>query len=84
MSQSNLEYITRLADHLSHDEKTALVEHLTQSLHEESSESAQQAHSPQSLRGVWQNRFSEDFDLDAALKDIRGAWEKEWPEVFNK
>jgi hypothetical protein len=38
---------------------------------------------PQSLRGIWEDKFPEEFDLDAALDEIRHEWEKEWPEVFS-
>jgi hypothetical protein len=33
---------------------------------------------PQVLYGVWRGRFPDDFDLDAALKEIRSEWLKEW------
>jgi hypothetical protein len=84
MSQANLEYVTKLADQLSDEEKVSLVEHLTQTLRDAPEESGPPAHSPQSLRGAWQQHFSEDFDVDAALTEIRSEWQKEWPEVFNK
>ena len=33
---------------------------------------------PQSLRGDWSDAFSDGFDVDAELKEIRGEWQKEW------
>lgn len=84
MSQANLEYITKLADQLSDEDKVSLVEHLTKALCDAPAEAVQSAHSPHSLRGSWQQHFSEDFDVDAALTEIRSEWQKEWPEVFNK
>lgn len=84
MSQANLEYVTKLVDQLSDDEKASLVEHLTNQMRTSSDETVEPAHSPQSLRGAWQKHFPEGFDVDAALTEIRSEWQKEWPEVFNK
>jgi len=33
---------------------------------------------PESLRGDWSNAFSVGDNLDDELREIRGAWEKEW------
>ncbi len=33
---------------------------------------------PQSLRGDWSEAFSDGFDVDGELKEIRGEWQKEW------
>jgi hypothetical protein len=84
MSQSNLEYVTKLADQLSADEKASLIEHLTKTLRDVQGEAVLPARPAKSLRGIWQEHFSTDFDVDAALSDIRNEWQKEWPEVFNK
>lgn len=32
---------------------------------------------PRPLRGVWKGKFPDDFDVDEALKEIRGAWQEE-------
>lgn len=82
MAETILEYITRLADQLSAEEKLTLVEHLSETLKQEQGKEA--SHSITSLRGVWQKHFPEDFDIDKALHEIRHEWEKEWPEVFSK
>jgi hypothetical protein len=29
-------------------------------------------------RGDWSDAFSDDLDVDAELKEIRGEWQKEW------
>lgn len=84
MSQAILEYVTKLADHLSAEEKLRLVEHLAKSLQQEQSKPQEQSESRQSLRGIWRGYFPEDFDVEAALKEIRHEWEKEWPEVFKE
>ncbi len=80
MSETILEYVTKLADQLSPEEKLMLAERLTESQRQDKPS----RHNPTSLRGVWQNSFSEDFDVDGALSEVRHEWEKEWPEVFNK
>ncbi|MGA9768364.1 MAG: hypothetical protein WBV94_04940 [Blastocatellia bacterium] len=80
MSETILEYVTRLADQLSLEEKQMLVERLTESRKQDKPSS----HIHVSLRGTWQNSFPEDFDVDRTLYEIRHEWEKEWPEVFNK
>ena len=33
-----------------------------------------------SLRGIWKGAFPEDFDIDAALKEIRSEWLEELDE----
>ncbi|HZO88652.1 MAG TPA: hypothetical protein VFB38_09970 [Chthonomonadaceae bacterium] len=38
------------------------------------------AKSYQELYGVWRDKFPPDFDLDAALKEIRSEWKEELEE----
>ena len=49
-----------------------MAEYLAESNGEKPPEKAQ------SLRGDWSDAFSEDLDVDAELKEIRGEWQKEW------
>jgi hypothetical protein len=84
MSETILEYVTRLADQLSPEEKQTLVERLTESLAQEQGQEESGTPVPLSLRGLWQKHFPDDFDIDGALHEIRHDWEQEWPEVFNK
>jgi hypothetical protein len=67
-----LEHIKELAQNLTPEEKDVLAEYLADSSAEEPPEK------PQSLRGDWSDAFSEDLDVDAELKEIRGEWQKEW------
>ncbi len=67
-----LEHIKQLALNLTPEEKDALAEYLAVSEGEKSPEK------PQSLRGDWSDAFSDGFDVDAELKEIRGEWQKEW------
>ena len=41
------------------------------------------ARTAQPLYGAWKGKVPEDFDLDAALREIRGEWTKEWEESTN-
>ncbi len=36
------------------------------------------ASQPQVLYGAWQEKMPADFDIDAALKEIRGEWLQDW------
>ena len=69
-----LEHIKQLALSLAPEEKDALAEYLADPNGEKPPEK------PQSLRGDWSDAFSEDLDVDAELKEIRGEWQKEWRE----
>jgi hypothetical protein len=87
MAAIDLKCVTRLADRLSPADKQSLIDHLVRQLQPESSDTpavcGQTEERSQSLRGIWQGMFPEEFDLDAVLNEIRHEWEKEWPEVFN-
>jgi len=67
-----LEHIKQLALDLTPEEKDALAEYLEESTGEQPPEK------PQSLRGDWSSAFSDGFDVDEELKEIRGEWQKEW------
>src|SRR5207302_1645561 len=87
MAQVTLEEVTRLADQLSAEEQRVLAEHLSsqpQMVDDQAPTDASTcAERPlQSLRGIWQGHFPEDFDIDAVLYEIRHEWEKEWPELI--
>lgn len=88
MADLTLDYIKQVVDRFSTEEQLTLIEHLVKRLRE-----THKAHlapietenrQPRSLRGLWEGKFPPDFDLDAALYEIRHEWEKEWPEVFEQ
>jgi hypothetical protein len=81
MDNITLEQVETLADQLSAEEQGKLIEHLEQRIKQQPSTNGK---TPQSLRGIWKGAFPEDFDIDAALYEIRHEWEKEWPEVFEQ
>ncbi len=68
MADTSLMYVEQLVDQLSLEEQLRLLEHLAQRLRQ-----TVQPRKPQDLYGIWRDHFPEDFDLDAALKDIRSA-----------
>lgn len=80
MSRELLEEVARLADRLSPEEKRSLVTYLNS----QPEHRATAAITSPSLWGIWRDQFPEDFDLDAALDEIRGEWKKEWPQVFDR
>ena len=81
MDTITLEQVESLADQLSVEDQGKLLAHLEQRIKQPSSTNGKK---PQSLRGIWKGAFPEDFDIDAALYEIRHEWEKEWPEVFEQ
>jgi len=72
-----LEQVTQMADQLSPPEQLQLVEHIAKHLQTRTLK----AKKPQSLRGIWKDKFSEDADIDTALREIRGEWLKELDEL---
>jgi hypothetical protein len=65
--------VERLALQLRPDQQLVLMEHLARRLR-----TTAQTASPQDLYGVLRGRIPEDFDVDAALKDIRSAWQRDF------
>ncbi len=61
-----LQHIKQLARNLTPEERDVLAKYFAQSNNQEPSQDK-----PQSLRGSWSNAFSEDFNIDAELKDSR-------------
>jgi hypothetical protein len=66
MSQATLHTVEHLALRLDPEEQLALMEHLARHLR-----AAQSPPPPQDLYGVWRGKFPDDFDIDAALAEIR-------------
>ena len=78
MGETTLADVERLADQLPVEEQISLVEHVARRVRQ-----SLPRRQPQDLYGVWRDRFPADFDLDAALHEIRHDWEKEWSVEFN-
>jgi hypothetical protein len=70
------EHIKQLAMHLTPEEKEALSRFLA--------ELRKTGLQPRSLRGIWQDKFPPDSDIDLTLDEIRHEWEQEWPGVFKR
>jgi hypothetical protein len=84
MDNITLEQVESLADQLSADEQKQLVDHLTRKAQNGIAPVNPSPRQPVDLYGIWKGAFPENFDIDAALHDIRHEWEKEWPEVFGQ
>jgi N6-adenosine-specific RNA methylase IME4 len=69
-----LEHIKQLSEALSPDEKRSLAAYL-------SSMENSVNRRPRDLYGIWKNGFPQDFDIDAALREIRGGWQTEIEEL---
>lgn len=73
MSQSQVAQIENLLTYLSLEEQLLLFERLARQLRH----SIHQAKKPTDLYGIWQERFPTDFDIEAALSEIRHDWESQ-------
>lgn len=70
--------VNRLIERLTLHEQAVLVERLARRLAQEIAP----ARKPQSLRGVWKDKFPPDLDLEAELAEIRTAWQRELNDVI--
>ena len=66
MPETTLADVERLADQLPVDEQISLLEHVARRVR-----LTLPARPPQDLYGIWRDRIPADFDVDAALKEIR-------------
>jgi len=71
MSASTVKKIESLLSLLSVDEQLSLIRKITDQLRRA------KPGPPQSLRGVWKDKFPVDLDLDAALDEIRTGWHED-------
>ncbi len=69
-----METVTLLADRLSLYDQHLLAAHLAQNLNRTPSRSSR------AIEGLWKDAVPPDFDVDAALREIRSEWLKEWGE----
>lgn len=72
-----LQEATILADKLSPSEKIKLLKYLAISLENEPSERKK----TQDLYGSWKGKFPEDFDVEAAIREIRDEWKKKFEDL---
>jgi len=69
-----LEHIKQLSEALSPEERLRLAAYL-------SSMENSTDRKPRDLYGIWKDGFPKDFDIDTALREIRGEWQKEIEEI---
>jgi hypothetical protein len=72
-----LEYVENLATKLPAEDQKLLIERLENKLEAPEKAGGKQL---RSLRGIWQGKVSEDFDVEAALREIRQEWMSELEE----
>jgi hypothetical protein len=83
MQEITLEYVEQLAHKLPVEDQLHLIARLERQVNQQPL-AVEDLKQPGSLRGLWAGKFPDDFDIDAALYEIRHEWEKEWPEVFDQ
>jgi hypothetical protein len=69
-----IQQIEALLKELNPDELLALIEHIARRLR------LPEERKPQALHGIWQEKFPEDADIDATLKEIRRQWQEDFKE----
>lgn len=74
MSSSTLHEAERLLDQLTPGEQAILLEKIARRMRLAVSHSFP----PRDLYGLWKDKFPQNADLDAALHEIRQAWDSEW------
>ncbi len=79
MGTATLENIARLAKNLPLEEQLILVEKLAQNLRRRVNV-GRTGHEPQNLYGIWQTVVPKDFNIDAALSEIRSDYKNEFEE----
>jgi hypothetical protein len=77
MSSTTLRQLESLLDKLTLSEQAVLIEQLARRIKLAAVPARPQ---PQDLYGAWKRKLAEDVDLDAALREIRQAWQTEWDE----
>jgi len=70
-----LEHMIQLSESLSAEEKQNLAAFL-------SSNESSPNRRLRDLYGIWKDGFPKDFDIDAALREIRGEWQREVEEII--
>ena len=70
-----LEHIIQLSESLSAKEKQNLAAYL-------SANESRLDRRPRDLYGIWKDGFPKDFDIDGALREIRGEWQREVGEII--
>ena len=81
MIKPTVAFIEQLAAHLTTEDRLTLIERLARRTKLSLSRPTDDAKKPVSLRGIWKDKFPEDFDIDAVLKEIRSEWLKELDEM---
>ena len=74
MSQSAVGQIENLMVELTREEQLLIFERLAKQLRL-TAQHPEEVKRGQDLYGIWRDKFPPDFDIDAALDEIRHGWE---------
>lgn len=83
MQEITLEQIEQLVNQLSINDQHYLLLRLETRLQQPAAP-IEQSNQPQSLRGIWAGKFPDDFDVMAAIREIRDEWKEELEEFGEK
>ncbi|HMV48473.1 MAG TPA: hypothetical protein PLD20_23820 [Blastocatellia bacterium] len=83
MQEVTLEYVESLVTKLPAQDQLALIERTAGRL-KTTNTKLPERRQPQSLRGIWQGKTPEDYDVEVALQEIRQEWTKELDEFFEE
>src|SRR5687767_450504 len=78
MSWATYQKIEALLDDLDRNEQVHLIQAVADRLRAPAPDLKQHSNT---LYGSWNELFPKDFDVDAALREIRSEWTNEWDEV---
>ena len=71
------ETVTILANRLSTAEKAKLVEYLSRTMNNPSTDKK----APQSFRGIWKEKFPDNFDAEKEIREIRDDWKEKFEDL---
>jgi hypothetical protein len=92
MEEITLEYAEQVVEQLSFEEQRQLMAHVETRLQQTAAQAkplrslrgigqipavGELERKPRDLYGIWKGKVPDDFDIDAALYEIRHEWEKE-------
>ena len=74
MIQPTVAFIEKLASQLSAEDQLTLIDRLSRQSKSALPRSNSIPKEPLSLRGMWRDKFPKDFDIEAAVREIRSEW----------
>lgn len=75
--EATLKEARDIAEKLTPAEKIRLLKYLAHSLERTGLPKSE----PQDLRGIWKDKFPEDFDAEKEIREIRDEWKKKFDDL---